>query len=93
MTGGLAFPPCPWCGCGSPSWDGTGTTTRGAYDAWSCPRCGHEWREHFPHPQHNPDSGPGPCARCGRVFDERDDRPYCPACEDGPHEKLDGGEW
>lgn len=32
----------------------------------------------------------GPCARCGRMFAERDDRPYCPACEDGPHDM--GGE-
>lgn len=32
----------------------------------------------------------GPCARCGQMFPERDDRPYCAACEDVPHDM--GGE-
>lgn len=31
-----------------------------------------------------------PCLTCGRVFPDRDDRPYCPSCEDGSNDDGEG---
>lgn len=38
-------------------------------------------------------SGWGSCARCGQRFPERDDRPYCAACEDGPDDAHGEVSW